>query len=76
MKPKLKLVEVSSSSGWAPRARATALSTRKVPTSSGVSTPATSTNWVEMLLKFDWWSDGARKPVDAVARTATSSLTS
>ena len=66
----LKLVDSSARSGSAPSAIAAGLLTRKVTMSNG--TPPMK------LVAVDWkyccCSDGARNPVDTVARSATASL--
>src|SRR5437773_4488685 len=52
------------------------LSLLVVSTFCGSSTPPTVTNCVVTLLYHAWWSDGARKPVLAAARSAMPRATS
>ena len=70
-RPPLKFTESSGFSGWAPRACAIGLSTRAVRTSNGWKTPLTFRKFVETVEKYDWPSEGARKPVEPAPRATS-----
>ena len=76
MIPPLRFTEVSAASAPMPKALATALLLCAVSTSRGTSSPVCSsaTNWVLTLLNHTWWREGARKPLLAVQRRASASL--
>ena len=68
-KPAVRCTESSGFRSVAPSARATGLVTAKVPTSTGtVPWPGMLMKLVLTAEKFDWASEGARKPVLAAPR--------
>ena len=63
-KPAVRCTESSGLRSLAPSARATGLATANVPTSTGtVPWPGMLMKLVLTAEKFDWASEGARKPV-------------